>query len=511
MKTVTISAKEYETLKTENNRLSQQNEWLIEQVRLAKHKQFGASSERMDTSQLHLFNEIETESNPNSVEPELIEIERHSRKKSKEHKDKFPTDLPVEVIEYTLDADEQSCPKCNGKLHVMGKEVKRRELKIIPAKAVIIEHVSYTYSCRCCEKNAVSVPIVKVPISKPVIKGSFAAPETIAHILTQKYVMGVPLYRQEQEWNRQGIEISRQTMANWAVKVAEDWLEPIYNELHKQLLAHDVLHADETTVQVLHESGKTAQSKSYMWLYRTSGYSQTPIVLYDYKPDRKSDRPMTFLKGFKGYLHADGYAGYHKLSPDITIVGCWAHARRKFDEALKSMNPKEVLGSSTLAGKNYCDKLFSIEKQLSSLSFEERYSKRQELARSFLDEFFVWLQTQRKTAANNSFGRAVSYTLDQQKYLEHYLLDGRLEISNNRAERSIKPFVIGRKNWLFSNTPKGAKASAIIYSIVETAKENSLNPYDYLTHIFKQAPNLNLHNLEHLNILMPHHFKNTAR
>ena len=287
----------------------------------------------------------------------------------------------MEIIEYTLPDDEQSCPKCSEALHIMGKEVKRRELKIIPAKAVIVEHVSYTYACRNCEKNDISVPIIKAPVPKPIIKGSFAAPETTAHILSGKYVMGIPLYRQEQEWKRQGIDISRQTMANWAVRVSGDWLEPVYNELHRKLLIHEVLHADETTVQVLHEDGKTAQSKSYMWLYRTGCDSTMPIVLYDYQPDRKANRPSEFLREFKGYLHADGYAGYHKLTQDITVIGCWAHARRKFEDALKSMNPKEVLGSSAAIGKNYCDRLFAIEAQLAELSFDERHLKRQELAR----------------------------------------------------------------------------------------------------------------------------------
>ena len=209
----------------------------------------------------------------------------------------------------------------------MGRET-RRELKLIPAQAVIVEHVQYVYSCRECEKNACGVPIVKAPMDEPVIKGSFASPEAVAHIMTQKYVSGVPLYRQEQEFERNGIGLSRQTMSNWIVKCSQDWLEPIYDALHEMLCKQKILHADETTLQVLHEPGKAAQTDSFMWLYRTSGDAEMPVVLYDYQPDRKAKRPAEFLKGFKGYLHTDGYSGYHGLPDEVIIVGCWAHARR---------------------------------------------------------------------------------------------------------------------------------------------------------------------------------------
>ena len=264
-------------------------------------------------------------------------------------------------------------------------------------------------------------------------------------------------------------------MSNWLLKATEDWLEPIYDVLHEMLCTYDVLHADETTLQVLHEPGKTAQSKSYMWLYRTSGYNNygransMPIVLYDYQPDRRAKRPAEFLQGFKGYLHTDGYDGYHGLPDDIVIVGCFAHARRKFDEALKSMPEKDREGSNVLRGKRYLDKLFELERTFADLSPKERFAKRQELAKPVLEEFFVWLE-KFGDMTKTPLGKAKHYALGQRKYLERYLLDGRLEISNNRAERSITPFVIDRKNFLFANTPRGAKASAIMFSIIETAK-----------------------------------------
>lgn len=214
-------------------------------------------------------------------------------------------------------------------------------------EAVIVEHVKYVYACRDCERDSYGVPIVKAPMDEPIIKGSFASPEAVAHIMTQKFVMGIPLYRQEQEWKRQGILLSRQTMSNWMLRCSEDRLEPIYEALREIMLEYSsALHADETTLQVLREPGKAAQSKSYMWLYRTSGYNRhgvrtpTPIILCDYQPDRKALRPREFLSGWSGYLHTDGYAGYHSLPEDIVIVGCLAHARRKFNEALKGIAEK---------------------------------------------------------------------------------------------------------------------------------------------------------------------------
>ena len=479
-----------------------------EQFRLNKQRQYGASSEKSEYDQLNLFNEAEATADANVAEPELVEVERHYRKRKRESGDRLPDDLPVETVEHDLPEDEQICPECGGDLHVMGRE-RRRELKLIPAQAVIVEHVRKVYACRDCEKDSYGVPIRKASMDEPVIKGSFASPEAVAQIMTQKFVMGAPLYRQEQDWQRNGILLSRQTMSNWLLRCTEDWLEPIYDALHEIMLEYaSALHADETTLQVLREPGKTAQSKSYIWLYRTSGYDRyggkepMPIVLYDYQPDRRATRPQAFLKGYKGYLHTDGYAGYHSLPEDIVIVGCFAHARRKFDEALKSMPEKDREGSGALIGKRYCDKLFSIERLLENLSPDERFLKRQEQARPVLDEFYAWLKSQQ--IVKNLFGKAITYALDQWQYLVRYLLDGQLEISNNRAERSIKPFVIDRKNFLFANTPRGARASAIMFSLIETAKENGLNPYLYLRYIFQNAPNWNIRNDPNkLQLLMP--------
>ena len=229
--------------------------------------------------------------------------------------------------------------------------------------------------------------------------------------------MGVPLYRQEQEWIRQGINLSRQTMSNWLIKATFDWLEPIYDVLKEILCMSKVLHTDETTLQVLHEPEKPPESKSYMWLYRTSGDTNSPIVLYEYQPDRRAEHPKRFLKSFSGYLHADGYEGYHDLSGDIQVVGCFAHARRKFDEAMKGLSKKEQTDSVAMAGKRFCDKLFSLERDFTELTAEERFQKRQKLSKPVFDEFYRWLATINppdKTVLH----AAVVYMRNQREYLE---------------------------------------------------------------------------------------------
>jgi transposase len=468
--------------------LEQQNEWLLEQFRLLRRKQYGTSSEQSSSDQMNLFNEAEVAADLSVTEPPLTEVKAHYRKSVRLISDKLPKELPVEVIEHELPEDERICPDCGGALHTMGRET-REELKIIPAKAVIVRHVRHVYACRNCEETSDHVPMVKADMPEPVIKGGFASPDAIAHIAVQKFMMASPLYRQEQEWKLSGILLSRQTMSNWLIKASEDWLAPIYEAMKKRLCEHEVLHGDETVLQVLREPGKTAQSKSYMWLYRTSGEAKHQLVLYEYQPDRKHTHPEEFLNDFSGYLHCDGYDGYHKLPERITVVGCLAHLRRKLFDAMKSLSKESRAASNAAKGVNYCDKLFHIEKQLVSLTPGKRLEERERLARPVMGEFYDWIE-HLTTLPNTLLGKAVYYAKSQRKYLERYLLDGRLEISNNRAERSIKPFVIGRKNWLFSNTQGGARASAIYYSLIVTAKENGLNPFEYLTWILTNAPNL---------------------
>jgi transposase len=492
MKTQETSAEQLLGIIEEKDRkiaeLEQQVQWFMSQIRLAKHKQFGASSEKTDGIQMLIFNEAESSADISKPEPKLAEVKAHYRKRTRLTTDKLPKDLPVEVIEHELPAEECICPNCSSQLHTMGRET-REELKVIPAKAIIVRHVRHIYACRNCEGTAEHVPIIKADMPEPVIKGGFASPETIVHIAVQKFMMASPLYRQEQEWKQNGILLSRQTMSNWMIKASEDWLEPIYEEMKLRLCEHEVLHADETTLQVLKEPGKTAQSKSYMWLYRTSGDTKHQIVIYDYQVDRKHTHPGKFLKDFTGYLHTDGYEGYHKLPENIIVVGCLAHLRRKFFDAFKTLPKEKQPESSAAKGVTYCDKLFHLEKQFASLTPYKRLQERKRLSKPVFDDFYNWIYGL-AALPNTLLGKAVHYAKSQQKYLKRYLLDGRLEISNNRAERSIKPFVIGRKNWIFANTPNGARASAIYYSLIVSARENGLNPFEYLTWIFTNAPNL---------------------
>ena len=313
-----------------------------------------------------------------------------------------------------------------------------------------------------------------------------------------------PLYRLEQEFNRQGLKLSRQTMSNWLLNVSEMWLQPIYNVLHEKLRKEQVLHADETTLQVLKEAGRPSTSKSYMWLYRTSGCTEQAIVLYEYQSTRKAEHAENFLKGFSGWLHADGYQGYHRLPENIRVVGCWAHARRKFNEALQTLPKEQQKDSPAAIGECYCSRLFKLEEAFAELTPEERYEKRLEQEKPVLDALLSWAnEMQAKTAPKSAMGRAIHYLLEQWPYLVRYLEDGRLELSNNRAERSIKPFVMGRKNWLFANTPGGAQASSVIYSLIETAKENGLDPYRYLLWVLRNAPALSQTNTGWAEQLMP--------
>jgi len=274
--------------------------------------------------------------------------------------------------------------------------------------------------------------------------------------------------------------------------------------MREHLLKRDILHADETTLQVLREPGRAAATDSYMWLYRT-GREGPSIVLFDYQETRSKKHPRRFLSDFKGYLHVDGYAGYDDL-PNITLVGCWAHARRKFDEALKALPSSASLGEPVTAkeGLDFCNQLYAIERDLKDSSPEKRYEQRIARSRPVLDAFSAWLDEQSlRVLPKSALGQAIMYCKNQWSRLEAFLLDGRLELDNNRSERTIKPFVIGRKNWLFSNTPRGAKASATIYSIIETAMENGLMPFEYLKYVFETLPNMDITEPSDLDRLLP--------
>ena len=507
---VTISRAEYEEFQAQRKKISELEsrvDVLMEALRLARHKQFGASSEKSEDTLMEqlsfLFNEAEVFSAAEKeAEENVTVVAAHKRHKKHEYTlDNIPEGMTTKQVEHRLEGGDLVCPQCGDTMAEIGKEVVRT-LEIIPAQMVVREDIFYTYACQACNKDDIETPVVKAPREKNIIPGSFATPEAIAHIMTQKFVMGSPLYRQEQEINRKGIKLSRQTMSNWILKATEDYLTPVHEQLHKELLKRDVLHADETTLQVLHEPGKKPQTDSYMWLYRTSGDTDKPIVLYEYQPGRGAKHPKEFLAGYKGHLHTDGYAGYHDLGEDITVVGCWAHARRKFDEAVKSLPKGKAKGSSASQGLTYCNLLFGIEQEIADKTAEERYAERLKQAKPVLDAMFAWANS-RTAAPKSALGKAFHYLKEQWPYLTNYLKDGRLEVSNNRAERSIKPFVIDRKNFLFANTPKGATGSAVMFSLIQTAIENGLEPYNYLTWLLRKAKDADLTDAEVVQRLLP--------
>ena len=459
-----------------------------ERFRLAMIKQYAPSSEKSPPpEQLGLFDEVENTADLTQPEPELEQITYTRRKKKGKRKDDL-SKLPVEVINYTLTEEECVCTECGGNLHEMGHDIARRELTIIPAQAVITEHRRAIYACRCCERSGVSVPIIKAPIPEPVIKGSLASPSAMAHIMTQKYLMHSPLNRQEKDWERQGVNLSRQTMANWVIRCAEDWLQPLYDRMKQQLLEHKVLHADETSVQVLNEPGKKATSDSFMWLYRTGRDTQKHIIIFEYQPGRAHIYPQKFLQGWSGYLHTDGYGVYHMLPPEIVVVGCWSHARRKFSDALKLLPAEGRRKSPEYQAIERLGFLFHLEEKWKQLHPEERHRRRQKESKPLAEAFFSWLEGLR-VLPKSALGKAVSYALEQKKWLMNVYLDGRTELSNNRIENSVRPFSLGRKNWMFCNSIKGADASSVVYSIIETAKANGLKPFEYLKFLFETLPN----------------------
>jgi transposase len=308
-------------------------------------------------------------------EEEPTETITYRRKKQRGQREAQFSQLPVEIVEYHLPVEEQHCPSCGDALHDMSTEV-RRELKIIPAEVKVVEHVRHVYACRRCDREETNTPIVTAPMPRPVYPGSYASPSMMAYVMCQKYVNGLPLYRQEQQFQRLGLSLPRQTLANWMLYGAKQWLMPLYQQMRSHLLKQDMLHADETSLQVLHEPNRPAQRKSYMWLYCT-GRESSPIVLYEYQETRKGDHPRCFLSGFSGYLQTDGYSGYHKVK-NVTLVGCWAHARRKFYEAQMAL-PKNIRDTKTASweGMDFCNRLFRIEKEIRKLSPEERWSVRQ--------------------------------------------------------------------------------------------------------------------------------------
>lgn len=471
---------------------------LEEQLRLERHRQFGAKSEK-NPGQGELFNEAEQSADDEATNAdEAVETETitYTRKQTSGRKP-LPEHLPRVRIEHELSEDEKAC-SCGCMLSVIGEETSE-QLDIIPAQVQVLVHVRKKYACRQCESGVKTAPLPPQPIPK-----SNASPGLLAHIAVAKYQDALPLYRQQQIFKRMDINLPRNTLANWMIK-AGTLAQPLLNLLNDQLLSESLVHCDETPIQVLKEPDKPAQSKSYMWV-RVSGLPDKRIVLYEYASSRSGDVAKQLFEGYSGYLQTDDYAGYHAIGKraEITHLGCWAHARRKFVEAQKVATPK---GSKPKAGKadialSYISKLYGIERRIKNEPIEVRHDIRQKESREILGQLRAWLDnTLHKVLPKGALGKALGYLDKNWDKLTVYTEDGRLLLDNNIAENAIRPFVIGRKNWLFSDTPKGAKASAALYSLIETAKANGLEPYAYLRHIFKELPAAE--SLEEIEALLP--------
>jgi len=467
--------------------LRQNYQHLLEQFRLAQQRQFGKSSEAAP-NQLGLFNETEQlqeESDTADSEQEIISYQRNKPKRQT-----LPKELPRETVIHDIDDADKVCDCCGKDLHPMGKDSSEK-LEFIPAQVKVIEHIRLKYSCRHCEQSNTRVGIKTALLPASPIPKSIATPSLLSQIISSKYQYALPLYRQESLFKQYGIELSRKTMSSWMIRCAQ-LLMPVYERLKMIQLQQGVINADETPLNVINED----KTHCYMWVYCTGadspakdpspGHNQTPnIVLYEYQKSRAGVCPKEYLQGFNGYLQVDGYVGYEQTA--ATLAGCFAHARRKFTEAKKAQ-PKGKSGKADMA-LGMIQKLYRIETEVKGKTAQEKQQARQEKAKPLLEHYKIWLD---KSAVHvppkSALGKAIAYNLRQWPKLVRYIEDGNLNIDNNRAERAIKPFVIGRKNWLFSNTENGANASAVLYSLVETAKANGLIPFDYLKYLFEELP-----------------------
>lgn len=481
--------KQIEQLNKRITNLENENHVLHETVEYLTGKLYGRSSEKSSVildGQISFFDEVETSADKNASEPDLKDVQSYRRKKFKGQRAELLKDLPRTKRLCKLDDLDEYCEICGDDLNPIGEKFVRTEIEFIPAKVHVIDYYRVSYECRACRKN--NKPYIEnSPLPDPVIQHSMALPSSVAWVAHQKFVNAMPLYRQEKEWEMAGVKLSRATMANWLMIATRDWLMPIVDLLHQKMLKHKYLHVDETPIQVMKEPGRKNTSKSYMWVYGSAKSCSHPIRIFDYRSSRSGINPQEFLQEFEGFLHTDAYAGYNKVT-NVTRCMCWAHLRRKFVDAIpkKTENPSETLAGQ---GVEYCNQLFEIEKQLVDLTSNERKIKRLELEKPVLEAFWSWVDSTLNSGTVLPKGKlitAINYARNHKQEFINYLLDGNCVLSNNLAENSIRPFTIGRKNWLFSGSPKGAKTSAAIYSIIETAKANGLSPYKYLEFIFKE-------------------------
>jgi len=480
---------------------AEQIRWLEEYVRLLKHQRFGRSSERHPEAQLGMFNEAEVETDAAEQEEASETLIAAHTRRAQGGRRPLPAWIPRLEIVHDLDASQKICPTDGTALERIGEE-SSEQLEFIPAQLRVLRHVRPKYACPHCRTGVHVAPMPAQPIPK-----SLASPALLAHVAVSKYADGLPLYRQETMLQRIGIDLPRATLASWMVKTSE-LVQPLLNLLREDLLAGDLVQCDETPFQVLKEPGKLATSLSYLWAQRGGG-RDAPILLYDYDPSRSGEVPRRLLEGFQGYLQTDGYEGYAEVgrTPGIVHVGCWVHARRKFDEAVKGMRGTErkarsAKESKALQGLSFIRRLYEVERLAKDTTAEERQRLRLEKSRPVLEAMRHWLDEALPRIAPQSLtGKALGYLDRQWPKLVRVLDNGRIPLDTNGVENAIRPFVVGRKGWLFADTVRGAQASASLYSLIETAKANGLEPYAYLRLVFTELPSAAT--LEHVEELLP--------
>jgi transposase len=477
-----------------------------EELRLARLRKFGARSEKLPF-QGELFDEAELEVSLSEIEQQVDQAEEAAgqpkpRKPRRRKADGFDENLPRIQVHLALDAEEKA-----GASKTFYTKVKE-ELDIVPAQARVIEYwqEKAVFDTEDGGQQVKAAPRPVHPLGK-----CLASTDLLAWVLTAKYADALPLYRLEGILQRHGGRVSRTTLANWIIRLTPVF-QPLIHLLRERQLAHDYLQADETRLQVLKETGKSAQSDKWMWVIR-GGPPDKPIVLFEYDRSRSEEVPQRLLEGFCGVLQTDGYAGYNRVCREqgITRIGCWDHARRKFVEAERAAPARKkgqrVSKASVAIGK--IRKLYAIEQRIEKLPPEEKTRQRQALAGPVLEDLKAWLENNLTRVPKDSLtGKAIAYTLNQWDLLTGYLADGRLRISNALAENAIRPFAVGRKNWLFADTPRGAKASAIIYSLIETAKANGLEPFAYLRYVLRHIGAAET--VEQLEALLPWRVESSA-
>jgi transposase/uncharacterized coiled-coil protein SlyX len=466
---------------------------LQEQIDYLTKKLFGSSSEKRSSDipgQQNLFDEDETEQDTSLLMEETV-IREHTRKKKTTHEDTFKG-LKVKKVVIPLPEADQICPVCGTQMELIGEEYVRRELEFIPATCRVIEYYSQNYGCPNCKQGLGDTErpvIVKSQVPPSLVGKGPASPSTAAWTMYQKYANGMPLYRQEKDWKQYGAEISRTTLANWIIYCSQNYLQPMYDYFHRELLKRSFAMADETRVQVLNEPERRAETQSFMWLFRSGEDGLPTIILYGYSPTRSGDNAVEFLNGYQGYLETDGYQGYNKV-PGIKRCSCWAHIRRYFVDAVPKGKQYDYTQPS-VQGVQYCNQLFAIEDSINKKypgNYEKRKQLRLEKEKPILEAFWAWLDAQRPVR-NSRMDKAVTYVQNRRSTAETYLEDGRCSFTNNLSENSIRPFTVGRKNWLFSSSVDGANASAVVYTMVEMAKAHDLNIYGYLKFLLEHRPN----------------------